>query len=155
MKHRWAALVFVLALSAFMPRDADAQQPADTAQMRGGGRQPGVKLGQNFPNPFNPETWIPFSIGNSPECADAGRQYRVTLRVYNVLAQLVAVPLLQGGTSTVAGQPVQNLVLACGDYTAYWDGKYLNTSREVASGIYLYRLEVDGRAVVKKMIVMK
>ena len=102
MKHRWAALVFVLALSAFMPRHADAQQAADTGQARGGGRQPGMKLGQNFPNPFNPETRIPFSIGTAPDCADSGRQYRVSLRVYNVLAQLVAVPLLQGGSSAVA-----------------------------------------------------
>ena len=154
MKHRWAALVFVLALSVFMPRDADAQQAADTGQA-GSGRRPGMKLGQNFPNPFNPETRIPFSIGNTPDCADSGRQYRVSLRVYNVLAQLVAVPLLQGGSTTVAGRPIENLMLSCGDYTAYWDGKYLNSSREVASGIYLYRLEVDGRAVVKKMIVMK
>jgi len=153
MRHRWAALVFVLALSVFMPRDARAQQAADTGQASG--RRAGMKLGQNFPNPFNPETRIPFSIGNTPDCADAGRQYRVSLRVYNVLAQQVAIPLLQGGTSDVAGRPIENMMLTCGDYTAYWDGKYLNTQREVASGIYLYRLEVDGRAVVKKMIVMK
>ena len=154
MRHRWAALVFVLALSVFMPRDAGAQQAADTGQASSG-RRAGMKLGQNFPNPFNPETRIPFSVGNTPDCADAGRQYRVSLRVYNVLAQQVAIPLLQGGTSDVAGRQIENMMLTCGDYTAYWDGKYLNTQREVASGIYLYRLEVDGRAVVKKMIVMK
>ena len=154
MKHRWAALVFVLALSALMPRSADAQT-ADTARPRAGARSPGMKLGQNFPNPFNPETRIPFAVGDPPTCSDGGKEYRVTLRVYNVLAQLVAVPLLQGGASTVAGRPIEGLQLQCGDYTAYWDGKYLNTSREVASGVYLYRLEVNGRAVVKKMIVMK
>ena len=53
------------------------------------------------------------------------------------------------------GQPLENVMLSCKQYTAYWNGKYQNSDREVASGIYLYRLEVDGRAVVKKMIVMK
>jgi len=32
---------------------------------------------------------------------------------------------------------------------------YLASSREVASGVYLYRLEVDGKMIVRKMIVMK
>ena len=92
-------------------------------------------------------------IGDYPACTDAARQYRVTLRVYNVLAQLVAIPILQG--EPAPGQSVQNLLLACGRYTAYWNGNYLTTSREVASGIYLYQIQVDGRATVKKMLVMK
>jgi hypothetical protein len=45
--------------------------------------------------------------------------------------------------------------LKCGAYTAYWDGHYLDSSREVASGVYLYRIEVDGEVKVKKMIVSK
>jgi len=53
------------------------------------------------------------------------------------------------------GQPLENVYLTCGQYTAYWDGKYINSTREVASGIYMYRLEVDGRSVVKKMLVSK
>ena len=107
-------------------------------------------LSQNYPNPFNPETTIPFTIGDAPVCDDPGRTYRVTLRIYNVLAQLVAIPLLIGG-----GEKLENVPLTCGSYTAFWNGKYLDSDREVASGIYLYRLEVDGKAVVKKMIVMK
>jgi hypothetical protein len=80
--------------------------------------------------------------------------YRVTLRIYNVLAQLVAVPVMQGTTNS-AGQPLENVQLSCGQYTAYWNGMYLASSREVASGVYLYRLEVDGKMIVRKMIVMK
>jgi hypothetical protein len=38
---------------------------------------------------------------------------------------------------------------------AYWDGKYSQSGDDVASGIYLYRLEVDGKVLVKKMIVRK
>ena len=156
MKHRWAALaVAVLALSAFMPRDSAAQAAGQPPRER----DAGIGLGQNYPNPFNPETRIPFSVGLSgepPACTDPSRQYRVSLRIYNLLAQLVAVPVLQGGADGVeGGQRIENLRLPCRDYTAYWDGKYMGTGREVASGIYLYRLEVDGKAVVRKMIVMK
>jgi hypothetical protein len=155
MKHRWAALALVLALSAFMAGSVQGQEGSSGAP----GRERGsVKLGQNFPNPFNPETTIPFSVGDPPTCSDHGRLYRVSLRIYNVLAQLVAIPILQGGASnsaSPAGTSVTNVELPCGQYTAYWDGKYQNTSREVASGIYLYRLDVDGQFVVKKMIVTK
>ncbi|MDQ6887002.1 MAG: T9SS type A sorting domain-containing protein [Gemmatimonadota bacterium] len=150
MKHRWAALVFVLALLALVPTTGTAQ---DSTPARSRERTPGLGLGQNYPNPFNPTTTIPFTIGDQP-CTDSGRRYRVSLRIYNVLAQLVAVPILQGGDEA-AGQPVENLQLGCGAKSAFWNGNYLNGSREVASGIYLYRLEVDGRAVVKKMIVIK
>jgi hypothetical protein len=45
-------------------------------------------------------------------------------------------------------------LLTCGTYLAYWDGKY-QTGDDVASGIYLFRLEVDGKVLVKKMIVRK
>ena len=155
MKHGGAALATVLVLSALVPRAAAAQQSTPTTPPPRE-RNAGFGLGQNFPNPFNPETRIPFTIGDAPTCTDATRTYRVSLRIYNLLAQLVAVPVLQGGAGDVAGgQPLENVALTCKQYTAYWNGKYLNTDREVASGIYLYRLEVDGKAVVKKMIVMK
>lgn len=152
MKQRWAALLVVLALSAFVPRDILAQSSGSS----GRDASTGSALGQNYPNPFNPETTIPFSVGGAPNCTDSGRQYRVSLRIYNLLTQLVAVPVLQGGSGGVAGgQPLENVLLTCGQYTAYWDGKYKNTGREVASGIYLYRLEVNGRPLFRKMIVTK
>ena len=150
MELRWAALVTVLTIGVMTaPRQAAGQgtQPA-------GDRTSVAVLGQNFPNPFNPTTTIPFSVGDAPSCSDRGRAYRVTLRIYNVLAQLVAIPIMQG-TSGNAGQPVENVTLSCGQYTAYWDGNYMRSGREVASGVYLYRLEVDGKMLVRKMIVMK
>ena len=149
MKLRWAALTAVLALSALMPRPSDAQtagQPPQSARRNG-------SLGQNYPNPFNPETTIPFSVGDS-DCTDQTRQYRVTIRIYNLLAQVVAVPVLRGSNSS--GEAVENLTLGCGEYRAYWDGKYLNSSREAASGVYLYRLDVDGRVeAVRRFLVAK
>ncbi len=153
MKLRWAALPLVLALSALMPQSASAQN---------GGQPPAVRrtgtLGQNYPNPFNPETTIPFAVGDSA-CTDPTRQYRVTIRIYNLLAQVVAVPVLQGSGAVGAGggpPAVENLTLGCGPHRAYWDGKYLNSSREAASGVYLYRLDVDGRVEgVRKFLVTK
>ncbi|MGH7664942.1 MAG: hypothetical protein ACRENI_11705 [Gemmatimonadaceae bacterium] len=155
MKHPWAALSVVLALITLLPAAASGQQAGTQAPEER--RDAAAELGQNYPNPFNPETKIPFALGE-PTCQDGGRIYRVTLRIYNVLAQLVAVPILQGegAPPSAAGAELRELALPCGQYTAYWDGRYLNTSREVASGIYLYQLEVDGVAVVtRKMIVAK
>ncbi|MEO6446758.1 MAG: hypothetical protein ABIZ91_19050 [Gemmatimonadaceae bacterium] len=80
----------------------------------------------------------------------------MSLKIYNVLAQLVSAPVLQGGSAGVAGgQPLNGVLLTCGEYTAYWDGMYQANGREVASGVYMYRLEVDGKAIFRKMIVMK
>jgi hypothetical protein len=150
MKRLWGALGLVLALSVFMPRVAAAQQ------QDGRERRNGATLGQNYPNPFNPETHIPFSVGDAPTCSNPGKQHRVSLAIYNVLSEIVAVPVLQGGTSGVAGgQPLEKLSVPCGEYVAYWDGKVQATGREAASGVYLYRLEVDGVPLVKKMIVVK
>jgi hypothetical protein len=116
-----------------------------------------LALGQNYPSPFSAATRIPFTVGDPPVCSDAGRRYHVSLRIYNLLAQLVAVPVMAEGATSVApvGQPVQSLELACGQYTAYWDGTALANSREVASGLYLYRLDVNGKAVVRKMMIQR
>ncbi len=155
MLNRWAALVLVLALCAFTPKYAAGQQSSNPPR----GHKAGGGLGQNYPNPFNPETTIPFTIGD-PTCSDGGASHVVSLRIYNNLALPVAVPILQGGSSSsasngLAGKPLLNLSLSCGQYTAYWDGRYLNTSTEVASGVYVYELVIDGDRIVKKMFVAK
>jgi hypothetical protein len=150
---RLLMLALVLAVGALMPREAIAQgAQGGTVERRGVGR-----LGQNYPNPFNPETRIPFAVGDAPACSqDAGRQHRVTLKIFNLLAQEIATPVLQGGTSTVAGgQRIDGISLPCGEFTAYWDGKVRRTGREASSGVYIYRLTIDGKPLVKKMIVVK
>jgi hypothetical protein len=115
--------------------------------------QPTVELKQNYPNPFNPATTIPFVLGG--DLFANGHRPVVSLKVYNVLAQLVAVPILQG-----TGEPLDNLAVSCGDpagcsYSAYWDGNVRGTGQAAASGVYIYQLVVDGRRFTKKMIVMK
>src|SRR5919202_518330 len=100
MKHRWAALAsVVLALSALTPSVVTAQAGTPPPAQE---RSQGLRLGQNYPNPFNPETRIPFAVGDPPACAGPA-QYRVSLRIYNLLAQLVAVPVLVGGADGVEG----------------------------------------------------
>jgi hypothetical protein len=114
-----------------------------------------VELLQNYPNPFNPATTIPFRLGES--LFANGRRPVVSLRIYNVLAQLVAIPSLQA-----SGQRLDGVELECREvrngfceFSAYWDGKYLRTDREAASGVYVYQLVVNGRRSSRRMIVVK
>ena len=115
--------------------------------------RPTVELKQNYPNPFNPATTIPFSLNGA--LFVNGHRPKVSLKVYNVLAQLVAVPILQG-----TGEALDNLELSCSSvdgcaYSAYWDGNVRNTTQQAASGVYIYQLVVDGQRFTKKMIIMK
>jgi hypothetical protein len=111
---------------------------------------------------MNPETTIPFTVGDvDANCVGDSRQYVVTLRIINVLAQDVAVPVIAAASTSTAsvsasGQPIRNLRLSCGAYNGYWDGKYQGTRREVASGVYIYQLFIDKQLLVsKKMTVIK
>ena len=95
-----------------------------------------TSLMQNFPNPFNPETWIPYYLAE-----DAS----VTVRIYDVKGELIR--------SLDVGRQ------GAGAYTnrqraAYWDGKD-NTGQSVASGIYFYQLLADGFSETRRMVVMK
>ena len=153
MKPRWAALSAVLVLSALVPRSGMAQARVDSSLAA---RQPATSvLGQSSPSSFQSEARIPFVVGDPPNCTDQGKKYRVTMKIFNLLAQLVAVPVLRGGDDKREGERVENLNLPCKPYTAYWDGKDLTSKREVGCGVYLYKLEVDGKAVVKKMVIVK
>lgn len=151
MKLRWAALAVVLALGGLVPHALPAQVTSDPP----GREDAQAELGQNYPNPFNTDTRIPFVVGDAPQCSEPSRLYRVSLRIYNILSQLIATPLLQGGGGSVpGGQPLNNVMLPCDRYTAFWDGRG-DGSREVTSGVYIYRLEVDGKPYVKKMWVAR
>jgi hypothetical protein len=156
MFHRWAALALVLALCAFTPKHAAGQQKEPR------GRKSGA-LGQNTPNPFGAETTIPFSVGEE-SCSDSSRVHVVSIRIYNILSQLVGVPKLvpappmadsTGTAEARPERPVRNLRLVCGSYEAHWDGKDRESGREVAPGIYVYELNVDGDRQVKKMVVAR
>jgi hypothetical protein len=88
-------------------------------------------LGQNRPNPFNPETTIDFRV------REAGQ---VALEIFDA-----------------QGRRVRTLVderRPAGEYQARWDGR-ADDGSAVASGTYFYRLAVEGDAEVRKMVVLK
>ncbi len=85
-----------------------------------------VTLAQNYPNPFNPSTVIGFTL-------DAERQ--TSLKVYDVLGREVAV-LIDGP-------------MAAGRHQVSIDASSL------AGGVYVYRLQVDGKVLSRKMTLLK
>ena len=90
----------------------------------------------NYPNPFNPETWIPYHLA---EDAD------VTLHIYAVNGTLVRT-LALGHHAAGAYQSQSR--------AAYWDGK--NTFGEpVASGVYFYTFTADDFTATRKMLIRK
>jgi hypothetical protein len=90
-----------------------------------------TELKGNYPNPFNPETTIKYSVKeNTP----------VTLEVYNV-----------------KGQKVKTLVSetkAAGDHSVVWKGLDDN-NRAVSSGVYFFKMSAGKYSSTKKMIMMK
>lgn len=136
----WAVCLLGLLLAA--PTLAEAQQEPPTDP---------VRLKRNYPNPFNPETTIPFSLDQS--LFEGGHEPTASLRIYNVLAQLVAIPILQG-----SGEPLDKVRLSwngTGEYSAYWDGKIMGTNVEAPSGVYVYQLTIDNRRFSERMTIIK
>ena len=94
------------------------------------------QLLQNFPNPFNPETWIPFRLADKSD---------VTIRIY-----------------TPTGQLVRSLSLgsmSAGDYSSqsqaiHWDG-HNDKGESVSSGVYLYTIDAGDFSATRKMLIRK
>jgi hypothetical protein len=95
-------------------------------------------LSNNYPNPFNPATTLHFTV-HSPQSAVHG-PIPTTLKIYNVLGQKVR---------TLVNEPKQ-----AGSYTVIWDGKD-DGGNDVASGVYLYRLQVGDYSQARKMVLMR
>ena len=90
----------------------------------------------NYPNPFNPETWIPYHLAQDAE---------VTLTIHDVRGVLVQALTLG---HQVAG------VYESRARAAYWDGR--NQSGEpVASGLYFYTLTADDFTATRKLLIIK
>lgn len=99
----------------------------------------GYRLEQNYPNPANPDTYIPIILEES--LFRDGEPPVVTLRIVNMLRQPIAIPRTTGRGRTV---PVQELrVTTPGRLVAYWDGRDLN-GRRAATGLYYCELIIDG-----------
>lgn len=95
-------------------------------------------LGQNFPNPFNPTTIIPFRVNGSQFMVHG--PVHTTLIIYNVLGQKVNI--------------LMNESLKPGTYQATWDGKN-DAGEKVPSGVYFYRLKSRNASETRKMVLMR
>lgn len=149
MRRTLRVLIVLLSLIC-AAEGVSAQDMGRGAQDRGAN---GFQLGQNYPNPFNPETTIPFVLGE--ELFVDGRPVVVSIRIFNVLAQLIAHPVALGHP-TGDGVPVDQLDYGQpGRFEAFWDGTD-QMGRQVASGVYLMQISVNGlRPLTRKIIVMK
>ena len=91
---------------------------------------------QNFPNPFNPETWIPYHLTEGAS---------VTIQIYD--AQGTHVRTLDIGQKSTGAYLTR-------DTAAYWDGR--NDSGEaLSSGLYFYQLRADEFSATRRMILAK
>ena len=95
-----------------------------------------TQLFANYPNPFNPETWIPYELATDTH---------VTITIYNT--QGVVIRTLQFGHQS-AGYYTDR------DRAAYWDGRNA-LGEQVASGLYFYQLETDTMSSMRKMVILK
>lgn len=147
MRRRLSVCLVLLSMFGFS-QALSAQESGEKPT----GQQGGFQLEQNYPNPFNPETRIPFAL-NEDLFVD-GRTAVVTMRIYNLLQQVVAAPTALRHPAG-DGVPVANLDYARpGRYEAFWDGRDRN-GRQVASGIYFVQLTVNGVSKTMKMFVTK
>ncbi len=85
----------------------------------------------NYPNPFNPETTIAYSVPTSGS---------TNLSVFNLKGQLV--------------RTLVNGVREAGNHNVVWDGKD-NNHNSVTSGLYFYRVTNAGKTVTRKMLLAK
>ncbi len=93
-------------------------------------------LGQNFPNPFNPETWIPYQLEQSAD---------IVLQIYDTSGGIVR-------TIDLGFKP-QGFYMTRST-AAYWDGRN-NMGEQVASGVYFYSLQTPDFSATRKMLILK
>ena len=90
----------------------------------------------NYPNPFNPETWIPFRLAEDSE---------VVIRIYDIRGRLVRelnFGRLKAGVYESKGE------------AAYWDGRS-DQGEQVASGVYVCQMVAGEKTFVRKMVILR
>lgn len=95
-----------------------------------------TKLYANYPNPFNPETWIPYQLAEDAE---------ITIRIYDTSGKIVR--------TLFSGHQVSGYYLNRGQ-AAHWDGKN-EFGEQVASGIYICELTTPRFKQTKRLVVVK
>jgi subtilisin family serine protease len=100
-------------------------------EMADGRLAPSLLLDQNFPNPFNPVTWIPFYLPKSGQA---------TVRIYDVRGALV--------------RTLREKWMSEGAHSVTWDGRD-GSGHNTVSGIYFCVLEQDGEKQTRKMVLLR
>lgn len=136
-RRSWAGWSLVLLLAFTGPASAQERPP------------PLVELRENYPNPFFPSTTIPFVL--NPDLCERGHQPLVSLKIYNVLAQVVGVPILVNADDV----RLEDVRLPCGTHEAFWDGRTPTGKRKASPGLYYAQLTVDGERYTRQMIIRK
>ena len=126
-----STLTFTVGASAI----AGYKGPALTAQITVAADRENALLA-NFPNPFNPETWIPYQLAKPSD---------VTLTIYAVNGQVVR-------TLTLGHQPAG--IYRTRSRAAYWDGRNA-VGEPVASGVYFYTITAGDFIATRQMLIRK
>lgn len=95
-----------------------------------------TRLLENYPNPFNPETWIPYQLATAAD---------VRITIYDVRGNLIrTLNLGHQSAGTYTGR----------SSAAYWDGRN-DGGESVASGLYFYSLSAGNFSATRKMLLRK
>ena len=95
-----------------------------------------TELLRNYPNPFNPETWIPYHLSEDTN---------VSLTIYDTNGHLVRT--IDVGHQSAAKYDTRAKAI-------YWDGRN-QFGEQVASGVYFYSLEAGDFSATRKMVILK
>ena len=95
-----------------------------------------TKLLPNYPNPFNPETWIPYQLAKAAD---------VSVTIYDVSGHLVR-------TISIGFKPVGYYLTR--ERAAYWDGRN-ETGESVSSGVYFIQFLSGDFAATRRIVVVK
>ena len=93
-------------------------------------------LHQNYPNPLNPDTWIPYQLM---------KESQVEIKIYTLTGQLVR-------TLDLGHKPAGLYMTK--SRAAHWDGRNQH-GEEVVSGMYLYSIEMNALSSVRKLTVVR
>ena len=95
-----------------------------------------TRLLPNYPNPFNPETWIPYQLADATD---------VGMKIYDVSGRLVR-------TISVGFKPVGYYLTR--ERAGYWDGRN-KAGESVSSGIYFLQFVAGDFAATQRVVIVK
>ena len=147
MNARSVLLTMLLVAGAISPPPASAQAPAERPRFE---TNRGFYFDRGLGGPVRPEMSIPFYLED--KLFENNGRVVVSLRIYNILKQAIAIPVLR---DEVTGQQagVLNLpILQPGRKIAYWNGKDLS-GMTVPTGVYFFELQVGDQTATHRLVV--